>query len=458
MKPIVAIAGATTTIGRWFMQTYREEYEFIALSRKQAQSPHSDPNVVWKQADLYSLSSTEAALEGADYALYLVHSMRPSTRLNQGVAADTDLLLADNFARAAARQRIQQIVTLGSLLPEEASDQSPYLRSRREVELTLGSWGVPTTVLRAGIIIGPGGTSFQTIVKLVERLPIMLCPNWALSRTQPISLVDTLRFIHRCLGQEEHFGQVYDIGGPEVTTYLDMLKTTARLLGKRRLIYPLPLRLPRLSKLWTAWFADLSTTLAAPLVEGLRQDLFVRPNPLLLGAELTGSFEAMAQTALSQTDAVPPLPDVPDAEQRDLERNTVRSVQRLPNPGNRSAVWVARRYQTWLPRLFRYIIKVEQREETSIFRIGPFELLHLQFIQDRSDDSRQLFYIVGGRLAKRRDHGWLEFRRVLGGRYVMAAIHEFVPTLPWYIYTVSQALAHLWVMDRFGRYLGASEE
>ncbi len=92
-----------------------------------------------------------------------------------------------------------------------------------------------------------------------------------------------------------------------------------------------------------------------------------------------------------------------------------------------------------------------------MFRIGSLELLRFRFIEDRSDQDRQLFYIVGGHLVRRRDYGWLEFRRVLDGRYVIAAIHEFVPTLPWFIYVLTQAVVHLWVMDRFGKYLDRLE-
>jgi len=450
MKPSIAIAGATGFIGRWFIQRYKHKYHIIALTRRTMKPEEPDPDVEWREIELYSLSSTSKALRGADYALYLVHSMVPSTRLNQGTFDDTDLLLADNFVRAAEENQVKQIVFLGGILPDGEIEYSRHLRSRYEVEQTLSSRSVALTALRAGVVVGPGGSSFRIIEKLVRRLPVMVCPQWTLSKTQPIGLDDTLRIFDYVIGNKAYYDQAFDIGSHDVTTYIHMMKTVARLLGKRRWIFSVPFFSPSLSKMWVARFADASPTLVSPLVESLRHELKVTPNALMREFPNTDTFEQAAAKALNNKDDVPELP--PNA-QPENERNTVRSVQRLPNPTGRSATWVARRYQTWLPRFFKYLIKVEQEKETSTFRIGPFKLLQLRFIKDRSDQDRQLFYIVGGRLVKRVDYGWLEFRRVLDGRYVIAAIHEFVPTLPWYMYIFSQAVVHLWVMNQFGNYL-----
>lgn len=456
MKEKVAIAGATGFIGRWFIEQYKHKYDIIALSRRQMQDSQSEDGVEWRQVELYSLSSTEAALEGADYAIYLVHSMQPSTRLNQGSFDDTDLLLADNFVRSAEKNGLKQIIFLGGILPSKDYSFSRHLRSRYEVEQTLSSSSVPLTALRAGVIVGPGGSSFSIIEKLVRRLPVMLCPKWTLSRSQPISLQDTLRVIDFCLGDEDYYNDAFDIGGPEAITYIDMMRTVARLLGKKRFIKPVPVFSLGLSKLWVATFADSSTTLVSPLIESLRHELLARPNRLMEHFPDTDSFEVAARQALFDKEEVPRLPANEKPPQ--TERNTVRSVQRLPNPEGCSAVWVARRYQTWLPRFFRYLLRVKQEGEVSTFSIAGIPLLQLQFIKDRSDLDRQLFYIIGGRLVKRRDYGWLEFRTVLEDRYIIAAIHEFVPTLPWFVYVVSQALAHLFVMHQFGRYLEKVEQ
>ena len=453
MKPTVAIAGATGFIGRWFIDQYRHKYRFIALTRRDMQPAEPDPDVEWRKVEMYSLSSTSEALSGADYALYLVHSMSPSTRLNQGSFDDTDLLLADNFSRAAEAQGVKQIVFLGGILPDEEEKFSRHLRSRYEVEQTLGNRSAAVTTLRAGIIVGPGGSSFRIIEKLVRRLPAMIAPQWTTSRTQPIALQDIMRMIDHVLGNEEYYNQSFDVAHREVTTYIDMMRTVAELLGKRRPIMTVPFFSLGLSKLWVATFADASTTLVSPLIESLRHELTVQPNKLMDQFPDTLSFREAAQKALFEKDSYPKLP--PNQVEEKTEKNTVRSVQRLPNPQGYTATWVARRYQTWLPRYFRYLINAKQEGEDVIFQVAGFSLLRLHFVKDRSDDDRQLFFVTDGLLVKRKEYGWLEFRRVLDGKSVIAAIHEFVPTLPWLVYVSSQAVAHLFVMNRFGEYLSS---
>jgi len=187
LKKKLAVAGATGFIGRWFIETYKDKYDIIALSRKKVTpSPNSD--IEWRMVDLFSISSSVNALEGVDYALYLVHSMQPSTRLNQSNFEDTDLLLADNFSRAAESCNLKHIIYVGGILPKDDLNISKHLKSRFEVEQVLGSRKTPLTAIRAGIIIGPGGSSFKIVKKLVEKLPVMACPTWTKSKNQPVDL------------------------------------------------------------------------------------------------------------------------------------------------------------------------------------------------------------------------------------------------------------------------------
>jgi uncharacterized protein YbjT (DUF2867 family) len=185
-KKKIAIAGATGFIGRWFIETYKNHFDIIALSRKKINSVNN--GVEWRMVDLFSISSSTKALKGADYALYLVHSMQPSTRLNQSNFEDTDLLLADNFSRAAEECNLKHIVYVGGILPKDNLNISKHLQSRFEVEQVLGSRKTPLTTIRAGIIIGPGGSSFRIIEKLVTNLPVMACPEWTKSKNQPVDL------------------------------------------------------------------------------------------------------------------------------------------------------------------------------------------------------------------------------------------------------------------------------
>ena len=142
-KKKLAIAGASGFVGRWFIETYKDQYDIVALSRKNINS--SSVGIEWRMVDLFSISSSKKALEGVDYALYLVHSMQPSTRLNQSNFEDTDLLLADNFSRAAQDCGLEHIVYLGGILPKDNHNISKHLRSRFEVEQVLGSRKTPST-------------------------------------------------------------------------------------------------------------------------------------------------------------------------------------------------------------------------------------------------------------------------------------------------------------------------
>ncbi|MBR06276.1 MAG: epimerase [Rickettsiales bacterium] len=455
MKPTVAIAGATGFIGRWFIEHYSHKYRIIALSRREMDSSLRE-SVEWRKVDMYSVSSTIKALEGADYALYLVHSMQPSARLNQGSFEDTDLLLADNFARAAETVGVKQIIFVGGILPKDESDYSTHLRSRYEVEKTLGDRTPELTALRAGIIVGPGGSSFQIVEKLVQRLPAMLCPEWTKSETQPIALRDVLTIIDFCLGNSKAYGEAIEIGGSEKTTYMDMLKKTAEILGKKRYIRSVPFFSLGLSKLWVALFSDSSTTFVSPLIESLRHTMTVDEHPLMKELNLDYlSFEQSVHYVLQYREQLPKLPSGTSTRKM---KNTVRSVQRLPNSAAMNAIEVSEEYLSWLPKSFKYLIKVEDNDQFVSFQLFGQPLLRLQYVRDRSDDKRQLFYIVGGLLAKRTDYGWLEFRSVLGGKYVVSAIHEFVPRLPWFVYVNTQAVLHLWVMKRFGKHLSRLDE
>lgn len=456
-RPTLAIAGATGFIGRWFIERYQRQYHIIGLSRSHMQLDPDYTWAEWRQVDLFSITSTEQALAGADYALYLVHSMSPSTRLSQGSFEDMDLLLADNFARAADRCGVQQIVFVGGLLPEDepVEDYSRHLRSRREVEVTLASTGVPLTTLRAGIIVGAGGSSFNMIERLVRRLPVLICPAWCQSETHPIALDDTLKIIDYCLGRESTYDRAIDIGGAETTTYMNMLATVADLMNKERVIRPVRFFTAGLSTLWVSTLTQTSSHLVKPLVQSLRHRMVAEDSEVLRAFPDRVGFREAARRALSDRVQPPPLPRrIPTVKG---ERNTVRSVQRLPNPERHTATYVARLYQRWLPIFFRALINVRSHGDHSTFQFLGVPLLRLTFIPDRSDDHRQLFYIVGGLLVKRKDYGWLEFRSVLDGRYIISAIHDFVPALPWLLYVNTQAKAHSWVMKNFGRYLSGGQ-
>ena len=451
-KKKLAIAGATGFIGRWFIETYKDNFDIVALSRKSI--VESDSKVEWRTVDLFSISSSKKALEGVNYALYLVHSMQPSTRLDQSNFEDTDLLLADNFSRAADECNLDHIVYLGGILPKDDQNISKHLRSRFEVEQVLGSRATPVTAIRAGIIIGRGGSSFKIVQKLVKNLPVMACPSWTKSNNQPVDLITAMACINLVLGKKEYFNQPIEIGGKQVVTYMKVLQLTAKHMNKKRWIFSIPFFSLGMSKLWVGLFSGSSTNFVAPLIESLRHDMTIE-NDSFMKLLPKFSLDESIQKAL---DINIKIPSNPKGYLAQKDKNTVRSVQRISNPAKKSSKWVAESYPVWLSKMFSKIIVAEENEKTIRFKFLGICLLQLEFIKNRSDDNRQLFYISGGYLTKRTNRGWLEFRAILNGSYIITAIHEFVPRLPWFIYRFTQARAHLFVMKKFEKYLSKLEE
>jgi uncharacterized protein YbjT (DUF2867 family) len=446
MKKRVAIAGATGFIGKWFIDKYHEVYDIIALSRGEV-SDSQYPSVEWRKADLYSLSSTTEALKGADYALYLVHSMNPSTRMNQSSFENTDLLLADNFARSAEACGLQQILFIGGILPKETKEYSKHLKSRYETEKTLASRSVPLTAIRAGIVVGPGGSSFKVVEQLVKRLPIMACPKWCKSPSEPVDIQDMLLFIEKSLGNRDVYGQAIEVAGPEVTSYMEMLKITSQKLNKKRLIFSIPFFTLGFSKLWVALFSGTSYVFVSPLIDSLRHDMRAdESQPFHWRGKV--KIEESINAALHESH-----PSIQRSYEAEEERNTVRSVQRLSNPHNKPAGLIADLYPKWLDRYFKFILTAKKEGNIVRFHLFNLVLLELTYMPNRSDENRKLFFITGGVLCKRSDMGWLEFRSVMDNQHIISAIHRFVPALPWLIYKYTQAVGHLFIMNQFNRYL-----
>ena len=451
MKKKIAIAGATGFVGRWIIEKFNQDYDIVALSRKKVRE-NPRPNVRWKTVDLYSMSSTEEALKDIEIAIYLVHSMQPSTRLSQGKFEDTDLLLADNFSRAAQKNKLKQIIYLGGILPKDTHQISNHLLSRYEVEKTLGSRETPLTAIRAGIIIGPGGSSFNIITNLVKNLKVMGCPKWTKSKNQPIDILDILSLIKQCIENPETRNKKIEIGGREVLTYMELLRKTAKHMGKKRLIFPLPLFTIGLSKWWVSVFANANINFVSPLVESLKHKMI----PSNHFSELYNiSFISIDESIDRALHCLPP--QGPVFYQPEIGKNTVRSVQRITNPSKKNAQWVANYYPIWLSKRFAGIINPKFDGNYLRFYLIGIVLLELRLIENRSTPNRQLFYITGGKLTKRTDLGWLEFRSILDNNYVITAIHEYVPKLPWLIYKLTQAKLHLLVMKLFENELNKLE-
>lgn len=457
-RTTVAVAGASGFVGRAFCDRHRDDYELVGLTRSpRAPAPDRGPQR-WRQCDLFSLLQVERALADVDVAIYLVHSMMPTDRLTQAKFSDLDLILADNFGRAAARAGVRKIIYLGGLIPGDDAQLSEHLESRLEVEAALGAYGVQVTTLRAGLIVGAQGSSFQILRKLVDRLPAMLCPRWTATKTHPIALADVVQLLHEVVRGDAFDGQTWDIAGPDVVTYREMIADVAALSDRRRVLVPAPLFSPRLSRLWVSLVTGTSRALVGPLVESLRHPMVAHDRALqrVLAHEGTPWRTALAN-ALAE-----PTP-VWTAPRKAPRSKTVRSVQRLARPPGAAASDVARAYLAWLPSFLWHWLAVRTDGDMARFYLRPWSrpLLELRLSTERSTADRTLLYVTGGALARPpRDGappGRLEFRLAPDGRSVIAAVHDFEPSLPWFLYVTTQARVHLVVMWAFDRFLRRSD-
>lgn len=460
----VVVAGASGFVGTALVPVLAGKFDVVALSRSVATPLRG---VRWEHCDLFSLLQTEKALSGADYAVYLVHSMLPA-RLTQARFEDMDFILADNFARSAARAGIKQIVYLGGIIPDD-TQLSRHLASRLEVERVLAARGVPVTSLRAGLIVGAQGSSFRMVVRLVRRSPVLLCPHWTRSMTQPVALRDVVRLIDFVLGRQEMYGRAFDLGGPEVMTYVDLMRRTAERLGRKRVIVAVPFIPTRLSVFATRLVTGAHRELVAPLVESLRHAMVAHSPTLQERAGIEAqSFDDALDDALAEDKKEAASVDEHLAR-RDRNAEVGRyvcSIQRLPLPPGRDAIWVAKEYARWLPTLFKFVLRVTVDTDLDlVFRLTGLTrpLLELSYSRDRSSADRPLYYITGGLLARDsepsdgRAPARLEFRESPDRRSVLAAIFNYRPSLPWWFYRLTQAPMHLFVMKMFAWHLARQQ-
>ena len=286
----VLVTGATGFVGSQLARALVDDgHDVRAMTRNPTRYRGAGTAV---RGDVSDPESLRAALDGQEAAYYLVHS------LDSADFTERDRSGAMAFADAARDAGVRQVVYLGGL-GAEGDELSEHLRSRREVEGILRD-RVPTTVLRAGIVIGDGGISWEILRQLVARLPIMVTPRWVQTRTQPVALDDALAFLVGVLGRHEAIGEIYEIGGPEPLTYGEMLRAVGGMTGGiLRLIIPVPLLSPRLSSHWLRLITDVDLPTARALIDSMTNEVVVVDRRI---EELTGhksvSFQEAAERAL----------------------------------------------------------------------------------------------------------------------------------------------------------------
>ena len=269
-KPIL-VAGATGYVGGRLIPALLEAgYTVRAMGRsleKLACRPWGrHPKVELAKGDVLDRKSLETALSGCWAAYYLVHSMIAQKQK----FVEADRRAAQNMVSAAESAGIERMIYLGGLAEKKNGSLSKHLRSRIEVADILQSGRVPVTDLRAPMILGSGSASFEILRYLVERLPVMITPRWVRSLNQPIAIRNVVNYLVGCLEHDETIGQTYDIGGPDVLAYRDLLDIYAEEAKlPKRWILPVPLLTPTLSAYWIHLVSPVPHSIAFPLTEGL---------------------------------------------------------------------------------------------------------------------------------------------------------------------------------------------
>jgi uncharacterized protein YbjT (DUF2867 family) len=228
--------------------------------------------------DVLDPPSLVRALQGVHTAYYLVHLMSGSGSKDFERA---DRRAASNFAEAARQSGLRRIIYLGGLGDDADPDLSPHLRSRHEVGAILRDSGVETIEFRAAMVIGAGSLSFELMKSLTERLPVMLCPRWLTTPTQPIAVDDVLAYLVAALDLPPEGSRIFEVGCPEVTTYGDLIRVYARQRGLRRWLISVPILTPYLSGLWLALVTPASFEVGRHLIEGLKNPMVVRDRKAL---------------------------------------------------------------------------------------------------------------------------------------------------------------------------------
>jgi uncharacterized protein YbjT (DUF2867 family) len=268
----VLVSGASGFIGSHVAARLAEERYRVRAMTRHPRDYHGAGEPT--EADVSDPGSLTAAFAGVNAAYYLVHSLAADDFERRDAAA------ARNFAKAAAAAGVGRIIYLGGLGANDGA-LSAHLRSRREVERILKSGSVPVTVLRAAVVIGHGGISWEMTRQLAHRLPAMVTPRWVRTRTQPIALPDAVRYLTGVLEPAEARGRTYEIGGPEVLRYIDMLQRVAKIRGRRLPNLTVPLLTPRLSSAWLKLVTDVDLATARNLVDSMTTEVVVRDDAII---------------------------------------------------------------------------------------------------------------------------------------------------------------------------------
>ena len=270
----ILVTGASGYVGGRLVTALLEDGASVRVfvrDQKKAQSNSWASSVEIATGNASDYQSTLKALNGIHTAYYLLHSINAGTNFDK-----IESEMANNFAKASEEAGVKQIIYLGGINNDLKS--SKHLNSRANTGRSLASTSVPVMEMRAGIIIGSGSASFEMLRHLTHRLPVMTTPKWVMNKTHPIAVRDVLWYLKSAAKLEKPVSGIFDIGGPEVLTYADMMQKFAKLSGlRKRLIIKVPVLTPNLSSLWIGFVTPVPTTLARPLVGSLISEVVADP-------------------------------------------------------------------------------------------------------------------------------------------------------------------------------------
>lgn len=277
-EPLVLLTGATGYVGSRLVPLLEQrEVALRCLARspdKLRSNVSASTEVV--QGDVLDKKSLDAALAGVETAYYLVHLMASSTDFEEN-----DCEAAENFGAAAKQAGVKRIVYLGGLGDDTDPKLSPHLRSRHEVGEILRISGVETIEFRASVVVGAGSLSFDMIRSLTDRLPVMLCPRWLATPTQPIAVDDVLAYLLAALDLPPGESRIFEIGGTDIVTYGDLIREYVRQRGLHRMLISVPVLTPYLSSLWLGLVTPATAEVGRHLIEGLKNPTIVRDKTAL---------------------------------------------------------------------------------------------------------------------------------------------------------------------------------